>query len=262
MIRLAGLWRASLAGALLLYALLASAAPLCPADRIDEQVRVAAVVDGDTLHLADGRRVRLIGINTPEKAWEERPAEPLADQAQALLRRLVREADGRVALRLGEEPRDRYGRLLAHVFLPDGESMEARLLEAGLALRVAIPPNLWDQSCLARVEEGARAAGRGLWALPGYRRPLDARELPAAASGFMLLQGRVERLGSSRHARWIDLEGGVGLRVDHELLPYFKDFDLEQLKGRRVEVRGWLTRPQGKGPRIRLTHPSMLRILD
>ncbi|MEO1751978.1 thermonuclease family protein [Thiofaba sp. EF100] len=259
---LTGLLRASLAGALLLCAIPSLAAPLCPADHIDEQVRVASMPDGDTLRLSDGRRVRLIGINTPEVAHDGRPAEPLAEEAHALLQRLVREADGRLGLRLGEEPRDHYGRLLAHVYLPDGESIEARLLAEGLATRVAIPPNLWDQACLARVENTARAAGRGLWALPPYRTPIDSRRLPADAQGYMLLQGRVERVGGSRHAQWINLEGGVALRVDHDLLPWFEGLDIQRLQGKRVEVRGWLTRPGDKEPRIRLTHPSMLRILD
>jgi endonuclease YncB( thermonuclease family) len=99
---LTGLLRASLAGALLLCAIPSLAAPLCPADHIDEQVRVASMPDGDTLRLSDGRRVRLIGINTPEVAHDGRPAEPLAEEAHALLQRLVREADGRLGLRLGE----------------------------------------------------------------------------------------------------------------------------------------------------------------
>ncbi|MDM7322436.1 MAG: thermonuclease family protein [Gammaproteobacteria bacterium] len=238
------------------------AAPLCPSDRIDEQVHVVGLPDGDTLHLSDGRRVRLIGINTPEVAHDGRPAEPLAEEARARLKRLVHDAKGHLGLRLGEEPRDRYGRLLAHVFLPDGESVQARLLAEGLATRVAIPPNLWGQDCLAKVEDDARTAARGLWALPSYRTPIDARQLPPNAQGYMLIQGRVERVGGSRHAQWINLEGGVALRVDHDLLPWFKGLDIQRLRGKRVEVRGWLTRPGGKEPRIRLTHPSMLRILD
>ncbi|MEW6765631.1 MAG: thermonuclease family protein [Pseudomonadota bacterium] len=258
---LAGLLRASLAGALLLCGLPAQAAD-CPADRIDEQVRVASVADGDTLRLADGRKVRLIGVNTPERAHDDRPADPLAEEAHDLLQRLVHDARGRVGLRMGTEPHDRYGRLLAHVFLPDGESVEARLLSEGLASRVAIPPNLWGQDCLSRAEDEARKARRGVWALPAYRQPADTRALPADAQGYMLLQGRVERVGGSRHAQWINLEGGVALRVDHDLLPWFKGVDLKDLKGKRIEARGWLTRPGGKEPRIRLTHPSMLRILD
>ncbi|MEW5838128.1 MAG: thermonuclease family protein [Pseudomonadota bacterium] len=252
---------ASLWGALLLCALPAFAAD-CPSERIDEQVSVQGVSDGDTLRLSDGRRVRIIGINTPELAHNGRPADPLAKQAQAELQALMRKSEHRVGLRLGDEGRDRHGRLLAHVFLADGQSVEAHMLDAGLAARVAIPPNLWGQECFAKAESEARAAGRGIWSLPAWRKPVDARQLPPGAGGFILLQGRVERVGGSRHAQWINLEGGVALKIDHDLLPWFRDFDLKALAGKRVEARGWLTNPGGDSPRIRMTHPSMLRILD
>ncbi|MEW6444639.1 MAG: thermonuclease family protein [Pseudomonadota bacterium] len=258
---LTGLLRASLAGALLLCGLSAQAAD-CPADRIDEQVRAASVADGDTLRLDDGRKVRLIGVNAPERAHDGRPADPFADEAHALLQRLVREHGGRLGLRLGEESRDRHGRLLAQAYLPDGASIEARLLSAGLATRVAIPPNVHNQDCLTRAEDEARRAGRGVWSLPAYRQPVEARALPPDAQGYMLLQGRVERVGGSRHAQWINLEGEVALKVDHDLLPWFEGMDLKRLQGKRIEARGWLTRPGGKEPRIRLTHPSMIRIID
>ena len=253
--------RASIMGALLLCSLPALALN-CPADHIDEQVRVIGVSDGDTLRLADNRRVRIIGINTPELAHDGRPADALAEEAHQHLQKLVRQSNNRVGLRLGEENRDRHGRILAHVFLANGENVEAHMLGQGLASRVAVPPNVWGQDCLIQAENEARAAGRGIWALESYRSPIEAHKLPDDTTGFILLQGRVARVGGSRHAQWINLEGGVALKIDHDLLPYFRDINLQALEGRRIEVRGWLTRPGGKEPRIRLTHPSMLRILD
>ncbi len=253
--------RASITGALLLFSFPALALN-CPADRIDEQVRVVSVSDGDTLRLADERRVRIIGINTPERAHQGRPAEPLADKAYAELEKLVRASNHRVSLRLGDEPHDRHGRLLAHVFLDNGQSVEAHMLDQGLAARVAIAPNIWGQECFAQAENAARMAGRGVWALPAWRNPPDTRNLPAQAGGFMLLQGRVERVGGSRHAQWINLEGGVALKIEHDLLPYFRDINLKSLEGKRIEARGWLTNPGGNSPRIRLTHPSMLRVVN
>ena len=248
-------------GALLLCSLPAFALN-CPADRIDESVRVVSVSDGDTLRLSDDRRVRIIGINTPELSHQGRPAEPLADEARELLQKLIRSSDNRVELRLGDEPQDHYGRLLAHVFLANGDSVEAKILAAGLATRVAIPPNVWGQDCFTQAENEARQAGRGVWAFPAYRTPINARDLPNDVSGYVLLQGRVENVGGSRHAQWINLEGGVALKIDHDLMPYFADLDLKRLQGKRIEARGWLTRPGGKSPRIRLTHPSMLRVLN
>ena len=253
--------RASFMGALLLFSFPVFALN-CPADHIDEQVRVVSVSDGDTLRLSDDRRVRIVGINTPELAHNGRPAEALAEEAYAELQKLVRASHNHVGLRLGDEGHDHYGRVLAHVFLDNGQSVEAQMLSLGLATRVAIPPNVWGQDCFAQAENAARMAGRGLWSLPAYRTPLDARHLPENVSGYILLQGRVEKVGGSRHAQWINLEGGVALKIDHDLLPYFRDINLQSLQGKRIEARGWLTRPGGKSPRIRLTHPSMLRVLN
>lgn len=259
---LVGLVRASFWGALFLWTATACAQPLCPAAQVDERVRVAYVIDGDTLILRDGRKLRLIGVNTPELGHDGKQADPLAEDARRFLQRLVRESGGQIDIRLGSESRDRHGRLLAHAYQTDGDCIEARLIEAGLAARVAIPPNVENQDCLARVEDTARAQARGIWNLPAYRAPVETRRLGNDASGFMLIQGRVEHVGGSRHTQWINLEGGVSLKIDHDLMPWFKDMNLKQLKGHRIEARGWLTRPYGKNPRMRLTHPSMIRILD
>src|SRR5512143_1229238 len=95
----------------------------CPADRTDEEVRVAFVYDGDTVRLDDGRKIRLAGINAPEVAKQEQSAEPLANEARAYVSHLF-DKDRRVRLRFEHERQDRYGRLLAHLFLQDGSSVE------------------------------------------------------------------------------------------------------------------------------------------
>src|SRR3989304_3808831 len=63
-----------------LMALPADAASCAP-DRIDEYAKVKQVFDGDTIQLTDGRKLRLVGINSPELGKEDRPPEPYADQA-------------------------------------------------------------------------------------------------------------------------------------------------------------------------------------
>ncbi|MCC6907531.1 MAG: thermonuclease family protein [Phycisphaerales bacterium] len=148
------------------------------ADRPDGELyhlisaRVLRVIDGDTIEveIADHiyqtatTRVRLIGVDCPETAhpsFSNQPAQPLAEEAAALTRELV---DGRV-VRLRLEPqgtRDLYGRLLAHVDLPDGASLAERLLAEGLARR----EDRWNHSMLMRyrqLELAARRARRGVW---------------------------------------------------------------------------------------------------
>lgn len=239
--------RAPFAGAFfvsLLHACAAAAAPPCPAERYDETVVGAHVYDGDTLRLVDGRRVRLLGINTPEIGRDGRPSEPLADAAL----RVLEQAAGPGAtlrLRLDEEREDRYGRMLAHVYADDGENLQARLLEAGLATTLVVPPNVWASDCYAALERGARAARRGLWALARYA-PVEARRLPTSARGFRLVRGTVGRVGESKGNFWLDFTPGVSIRVPKERLDYFAPWHPREALGQRFEARGWVQRRRGQ----------------
>lgn len=104
------------------------------------------VYDGDTIRLTDGRKVRLIGIDTPELGHDGKPDQPLAKQAKERLERLAKPYL-KVQLRYDEQRRDSYGRTLAHVFLRDGTNVQRDLLSSGLATVIAVPPNLWQLEC-------------------------------------------------------------------------------------------------------------------
>jgi len=227
----------------------------CPADRIDHRGRVAHVYDGDTVQLEGGSRVRFIGINAPEHGRDGTPDEPFAAKATRTLRDLLTTADGHVGLRFGSERRDRHGRLLAHVYLPDGRSVDRLLLERGLALHVTVPPNTFHHDCYAAAERAARAARRGLWTHPRYR-GTPAERLEPGAGGFRVVEGRVRRVGSSRHAWWLELDG-LTLRLDRGDLAYFDELEPTTLKGRRIRVRGWIYRIRGE-PRMNLRHPDSI----
>jgi micrococcal nuclease len=122
-------------------------------------VRVVEVVDGDTIDVRfpDGTvdRVRLVGINTPEHG------ECLADEAAARLTELV--ADRPVRLERDHSDRDQYDRLLRHV-LVDGRSVGEQLVEEGLAISRAYPPDTGRQASLDAAQARAQAAGLGQWA--------------------------------------------------------------------------------------------------
>jgi micrococcal nuclease len=133
--------------------------------------RVTEVVDGDTIEveLPDGTEedVRYIGIDTPETVKPETPVECGGPRAHRVNERLV---GGRtVTIRLGDERRDAYGRLLAYVYLPgagrDGGALfvNAELVRRGLARTLTIPPNDDFADLFARLAAGAGRAGRGLW---------------------------------------------------------------------------------------------------
>lgn len=233
--------------------------PYCPADRRDERVVGARVFDGDTLALADGRKVRLLGINTPEIGHDGRPSEAYAEEARALLARLAGPGV-HLQLRLDRERLDRYGRLLAHVFSDDGSNLQAQLLAAGFATTLVVPPNEWSLSCYAAAEERARLQRTGIWSLERYQ-PIPADSLADAARGFRLVTGRVQRIGESRANLWLNLSRGMAVRIPKADLVYFGELDPWTLAGRQLEVRGWLSRQRGE-LRITVRHPAALTILD
>jgi micrococcal nuclease len=127
---------------------------------------VERVVDGDTLAMADGERVRLIGVDTPETKKPGAPVECFGKKASAFTERLVE--GRRVRLERDAEARDRFGRLLRYVVrLPDGLDVNAELLRRGYATTLTIPPNVRHADRYVRLQREARRAGRGLWSACG-----------------------------------------------------------------------------------------------
>jgi micrococcal nuclease len=128
----------------------------------DRTATVERVVDGDTLKLAGGARVRLIGIDTPETKKPGTPVQCHGAAASAFTRRLVQ---GRqVRLTFDVERRDRYGRLLAYVTrASDGLDVNAELLRGGFAQTLTVPPNVARAAAYAALQRAARRSGRGLW---------------------------------------------------------------------------------------------------
>ena len=233
----------------------ASAVPTCGADRLDAQGQVEHVIDGDTVILADGRHVRLVGIDTPELGRDGAPDEPLAAPARRLVQTLAGAGAG-VGLRYDRERRDHHGRTLAHLYTANGRNLQAALLEAGLATTLVVPPNLWSQPCYAGVEAGARQARRGLW----QRAELDAVEagqLPADTRGPRIVRGTVSRIGASRRNIWLNLGRGFAVRVPREALEWFPEGFPAHWAGRRVEVRGQVYRRNGE-LRVTVRHPAAL----
>ena len=250
-----------LAGLLLWGAILPARAD-CPADHIDRWGHVAYVYDGDTIRLENGQRIRFIGVNTPEIAHKPgEQAQPFGNRARdALRQRLHRGA--RVGLRFDRERHDRYGRVLAHLYFNDGQSVADWLLRQGLGTTLFIPPNLWNEPCYRRSERQARTAGRGLWALPAYQ-PIESTALPHTSRGYHLVQGRVVHVGHSRRALWLDLEGGVALRIPRSDLAFFTTFTPDTLLGKRVLARGWL-HPARRRNEVQMTvrSPAALDMLE
>lgn len=247
--------------ALCLYAVAGSAgAGSCPAERTDERVRVVHVYDGDTVRLADGRRLRLIGINAPETGRDGQAEQPFAGAARHALQALLDDNNRTLLLQHGAEDEDRYGRLLAHAWTDGGDNVGAHLLTLGLATALVVPPNTRLLACFERLEVDARRHQRGLWAHPRYQ-SRDSTALTAEDRGFTIVYGRVRSVEQHGGTLWLRLDGPLSLRVSRKDQVNFPAGMLERLPGRTVETRGWI-RQTPSGLQLSVRHPAALVPLE
>jgi micrococcal nuclease len=136
------------------------------------EATVGRVVDGDTVIVRSGSRtldVRLLGIDTPETVDPNRPVGCYGPEASAYTKHLL--TGRRVRLVYDRQLHDVYGRWLAYIYLerparPD-LFVNARLITAGYARTLSIPPNTAHAAELAALERTAALAGRGLWSACG-----------------------------------------------------------------------------------------------
>lgn len=243
----------------LFAAAIANAAPAsdapCLAPAAAAPIAIKHVVDGDTVVLADGRSLRLIGINAPEKGRKGAADDPLAAQASAELTRLLQ--GGRTRLTTGREAFDRHGRTLGDLFLADGGLAAEALVRAGLGFAVAVPPNDAHIACLLAAERTAREARRGLWADPSFW-SFDAARPPQNLAGkFRRATGTVSARAERRAGLALDLDGEVELWVPAERRPALAAALGRAEVGDRITVRGWWSSYRGR-PSLRLEHPAQV----
>lgn len=240
-------------GALLALSAFPGAACPLPEGLERESVQVAGVHDGDSVRLADGRRVRLIGINAPELAREGRPAEPLAKAAREELKKQLVESE--VLLVQDQERHDHYGRTLGHLFTLEGKSLEAALLRQGLGFHIAIPPNMTLASCLSEAEGEARAASLGVWAENQWP-ALEASGLTLQDTGFQRIRGTITDVSRGGGSVWLELDGPLVLKVPDSVWSSSPVL----APGQRIEVRGWVTSRAGSRAVRRGFKPLVLSV--
>jgi micrococcal nuclease len=138
-----------------------------------ETAVVLRVIDGDTCRLEDGRRVRYLGVNAPEAG------DPHAEEATLANHRLV--GGKTVRLEFGRSRQDRYGRLLAYVFVDDTLVNETLLRQGHVHLRHPVAERYRERLCQA--EDEARSAGAGIWAHDATGKSIAVASIHADAEG-------------------------------------------------------------------------------
>lgn len=200
----------------------AIAAP-CPAPQtLSPLFKVDRVIDGDTVKLENGSRVRLTGFNTFElkdSGWKR-------DYALRAKRRAIEVLPEVIQVTPWPASKDRYGRLLGNLWMGQAYLGEV-LVSEGLALTVSVPPENRLVPCLKSTEWNARKSRLGVWSL-GHL-PESAKTL--ASGGFQHRVGEVTRI--------IDKTTVI---LDGNLRVVFPKADPGIKLGVRYEVRGWVSR--------------------
>jgi len=123
--------------------------------------KVKWVNDGDTIVLTNGNRVRYIGINAPEIDHENQKAEPYGYKARSFNKTVV--LSQKIRLEFDRERHDRYGRLLAYIFLANGSCLNSQMLENGMAYYLYRRPNVKYEKRLLKKQQAAMKDQKGLW---------------------------------------------------------------------------------------------------
>jgi len=222
-----------------------------------ERVTVEAATDGDTVVLKDGRRVRIIGINAAELSKKsERALKQEATEARDIITSLISEADY-LTLVYGNEAQDRYGRVLAHLLLPNGQSLASEVLARGLAAATAVSPNTRCAEHYYRIERAARGQKKGLWQHtdnPWFGNNVGTNSI----QGFHILTTQIKSITLKR-SRWhIELTNDV---MVYSNLSLISESESKEWVGKNVEVRGWFGRRNGRTS-VSLHHRQNLFLLQ
>lgn len=231
---------------------------------------VARVIDGETLALEDGSELRLIGAKAPGPPLGARNAPwPIDAETKQALESLA--AGATVEYRFGGRRTDRYGRLLAQVFVTRGRErvwLQSELIGRGLARAYSLADNRACAEELFRREADARSHRRALWRLRAYRvrEAAEIEELLGLRFSFQIVEGRVKDVGESRRRLYLNFSDDWRKDFTVTIAPGDRKrfeqagVDPKALAGRRVRVRGWLD--ARNGPSIAATHPEQIEIIE
>ena len=156
-----------------------------------QQEKVTRVIDGDTIELETGQKVRYIGINTPETVDPRKPAECFGREASEKNKELV---EGKIVeLEKDISETDKYQRLLRYVYV-DGVLVNDYLVRQGFANASSYPPDVKHQEQFLEAEQEARKDNRGLWAACDGS-TLDQSSISQSKSDDCQIKGNISSSG-------------------------------------------------------------------
>ncbi len=197
----------------------------------------------------------MLGINTPEIGSQYRKSEVGGKAALAWLKGQL--SGGVVYLEYDQEKRDKYNRLLAHIFLPSGEHLNLGLVESGLAIMSIVPPNVRYAEDLLVVQQQAEKQGLGMWSIASYKRREAKHVARHKFKGWRRYLAEANRITSSKRFYRLIISKKFDIRIPRENMAYFPD--LATYLDKPIEIRGWVSRQKGHYSML-IRHPSAIVI--
>jgi Staphylococcal nuclease homologue len=216
---------------------------------------VAAIIDGRSFRLTDGRDIRLAGI------------EPAAsDKDTTALSHLV--ADQDVILQGADDAPDRYGRQTAFVVLSSSKALVQELLLAEGEALVSV--DVGDKDCAVRLyaaEANARAAKKATWASPtAIKNAESPDDILTAIGRFTVVEGKVLSVRQAGATTYLNFGRNwtrdFAVTISRRMMPAVESAGLvpKSLENRRIRIRGWVE--LHGGPRIDVHSPVQIEVLS
>lgn len=227
-----------------------------------DSFEIATVIDGDTLHLRDGRKVRILAIDAPELNPDNPlPAEPFALEAKNHLEKLTQ--NKKCHLTYGGRRSDRHGRILAHLWCDD-QLISRLMVKEGLARVYSFADNTNHVKELLILENQARTHNKALWQHPAnhIRTPEQTHH---HIGSFQTVEGCIHQAAFVRKIIYLNFDEDWRYDFTIKILPAAakklkkQGITADNLTGTCIRVRGWIIRENG--PLIRLDHLEPLEFL-
>jgi endonuclease YncB( thermonuclease family) len=219
--------------------------------------RVAAVIDGRTLRLQDGREIRLAGIEpvTTEKS----------NRGSAALSAIV--ANRNVTLSGEDDTPDRYGRQPAFAFIDGSDTpVQGVLLAQGEALVSGTVTGKDCAAALLAAEAEARRAKRGIWADPAAIKNAESPgDILAGIGRFAVVEGKVLSVRQAGATTYLNFGRNwtrdFAVTISRRMIGAFEaaGTSLKSLENRRIRVRGWVE--ARSGPRIEVLRVGQIELV-
>lgn len=237
-----------------------------------ETGQLRSVMDGDTLYLDSGLKVRLSAIQAPKLPLGRKGFEawPLGEESKATLKKLT--TGKTLQLYYGGERRDRYDRALAQIYSLNSKGekdiwLQEEMVRLGMARVYTWPDTFQDSNTLYAAEIKARDAKRGIWNDNYYRiRGPEPNALAQDIDSYQIVQGVITSAADVRGQTYLNF--GADYKTDFTIAISKRNrkrfekagLNLLNLEGATVRVRGWIE--MSNGPMVWLDHPERLEVLN